>query len=196
MNNNTFMTMTAAEIDLLKRVLSTAKNYLEFGSGKSTELAVTFNNIEIIDVIESDADFLKKAIHENPNIAPHIASGRVRAHHVDIGKTTEWGYPEGTEKKESWPNYAKIIHSLEHKHDAILVDGRFRISCILEIVAKKYNPCVIVVHDFWLRNGYHPVLNFLNVLGSADTMGVFVPRQYINLQLLKQCQEHFLFYAD
>ena len=188
--------MTNNELDVLKNVLSNAKNYLEFGSGKSTELAITFENIETIDSIESDADFLKSVIHQNPEIAPHIESGRVRTHYVDIGKIKEWGIPEGTEKQENWPNYAKIIHSLELNHDTILVDGRFRISCVLEIVAKQYSPCVIVVHDFWLRNEYHGVLNFLNILVSADTMGVFVPRQNIDFQLLKKYQEKYLYYVD
>lgn len=187
------MTMTAPELEILHKMLSKAQHYLEFGSGKSTEFAVSYDNIKTIDCIESDPNFLEDVIHQNELISSHIASGRVTTHPIDIGATGEWGFPVDESPQDIFTDYSMKVHGLDHQHDTILVDGRFRVACVLEILAKKYHPCNILIHDFWHRNEYHAVLNFLDVQASIDSMGVFTPRQNIDLQKLEEMRESYRF---
>ena len=50
-------TMTNKELILLQKAMSSSNNYLEFGSGNSTCIAVESESIRSITVVESDPDF-------------------------------------------------------------------------------------------------------------------------------------------
>lgn len=49
--------MTNKELILLQKAMSSSNNYLEFGSGNSTCIAVESESIRSITVVESDPDF-------------------------------------------------------------------------------------------------------------------------------------------
>ena len=70
--------------------LQSCKEYLEYGSGGSTYFASSIPNLKVYSV-ESDKDFkenLEKDIENNPD-----RKNNPKLYHVDIGKTSKWGFP-------------------------------------------------------------------------------------------------------
>ena len=53
-----------------------------------------------------------------------------------------------------------------------LVDGRFRVACALEALARCRPHTILLFHDFWNRTPYHPVLAFTDWLGSCDSLAI------------------------
>ena len=102
--------------------------------------------------------------------------GRLHLHLVDIGKTKAWGFPVDESRKESWKSYPEIVHQLDGDWDTVLIDGRFRVACVVNVLLRVDPRCRILIHDFWNRNSYHVVLNYLDVVRSVDTLGVFRKR--------------------
>ena len=62
-----------------------------------------------------------------------IKNKRINLNHVDIGPLKEWGNPLNEESKFKWHNYSEAIISVAKTNniDLVLVDGRFRVACIL-----------------------------------------------------------------
>ena len=56
--------------------------------------------------------------------------------------------------------------------DLVLIDGRFRVACALEVLARCRPHAVLLFHDFWNRTPYHPVLAFTDWLGSCDSLAI------------------------
>lgn len=67
--------------------------------------------------------------------------------------------------------------------DVVLIDGRFRLACIMQAVMNVRPDTLIVVHDFWNRPAYHLALNYLDVVARVDSLGVFVRKADYNRTL-------------
>lgn len=171
--------MTGPELKLLKKSLGNCTSYLEFGSGESTKLAVKFTNIKKIDSVESDKKFIEKNLLTDTDIIQSLDSNRLRIHFIDIGPTKKWGYPTDTSTKHLWPNYSTNIFNGNKDYDLVLVDGRFRISCVLNTILNT-SDSKILIHDFWNRPQYHLVLRFLDEIESVDTFGLFKKKEPVN----------------
>ena len=172
--------MTDRERDCLVSILTETRSYLEFGMGASTALACQQASIQRIDAVESSARFAQKYYEQSEEIRNNMGLGRLVIHQVDIGPVGNWGYPTDESTMGRWRNYPQIVQSLAGQWDTILVDGRFRVACVLHSLMQVDQRCRIVVHDFWNRNGYHEVLNYVNVDASVDSMGVFRRRPECN----------------
>lgn len=147
------------------------KNYLEFGSGGSTFLALINSNANVYSV-ESDLNWISYL--ECWNI---IKQNKHRLHfkHIFIGETGEWGIPiEVENNKKLFPSYSKIIFEKlsDIDFDLVFIDGRFRIACALQTALKCLigNSMQILIHDFNDRPHYHVILNFFNIIDTADNM--------------------------
>lgn len=165
--------MTQNELNLLKKQLASATYYLEFGSGNSTLLATEYANIRKAMIMESDYDFMTRLIFSNPLLRKAVDEDRFLFFHADIGPTKQWGYPADDSRKAFWPEYASYPFRKGKQYDLVLVDGRFRIACILQACLYLPPGTKIIVHDFYDRPYYHIVLLFLDELERADTMGLF-----------------------
>jgi hypothetical protein len=190
------MEMSPREVKLLKSWLAKAHRYLEFGAGRSTERALAHPGICRIDSVESSAVFAREVLPANPVIQAGIAEGRLRIHHIDIGETGSMGYPVNKSRRESWPAYPESVHALDGPWDTVLVDGRFRLACIANVLLSESRDAVILVHDFWNRNQYHPILNHLDVLESGDRMGVFRARPRPDLSALRKLADEHRYVAQ
>ena len=69
-----------------------------------------------------------------------------------------------------------------------MVDGRFRVACILKIILEfhKYSNFKVMVHDFWKRDEYHVVLKYLDIIDTVDTMGLFSIKKNVDLKLVEK----------
>ncbi|RDU65312.1 hypothetical protein CQA53_06440 [Helicobacter didelphidarum] len=173
--DKTYLPMYAnpTEIELFARHIINAKSYLEFGCGGSTFL-VAYITQATITSIESSKDFIA-LLSRNELIANNLH--RINLCHIDIGETGAWGFPIDESKKENYPLYSRSIFEARQDFDVIFVDGRFRVACILNAIL--YCPqSTIIVHDFFNREAYHIVLEFLECIERVETLGVFKVAKY------------------
>ena len=77
--------------------------------------------------------------------------------------------------------------------DPILIDGRFRVACVLQSILHCHeNPNLqILVHDIWPRKQYYVVLEFLNEVHRVDTLGVFSIRDNISLKKVERLYHEY-----
>ena len=178
--------MTSAEIEFFESCLDKAQHYYEFGSGGSTKLAASMGlNVH---GVESDRRWLEQLQSE--------VGDACQVNHVDIGPTKEWGYPVDLRAADQFPNYSRSIHTQDLPFDLILVDGRFRVASTLEsidYVMDKGDPASarIFIHDFWNREFYKPVLEFLDAEKTVETAGLFKIKANINRDQLKKVKTAF-----
>ena len=185
------MLMSPSEKDLLKKYTSTSKEYLEFGSGGSTFYVLKNSPSAMVISVESDAgwiEFIRKW-----NYIRESEKNRLRIHIVDIGQTGEGGVPVQMERKHSFPDYSSSVFSQINPEyiDTVLVDGRFRVACILQTILHCSQDVVILVHDFKNRFYYHAILNFLDEIEFTETLAVFKIKPDINYDKVRECYEYF-----
>lgn len=178
--------MTPEEAGLLRDASRDRHHVVEFGCGGSTLLFLE-NEVGFIDSVESDKAWAAR-VRGEPRAAAALRSGRLRIHNVAIGRTKAWGYPADEASKSLWPGYPLAIWSDlgSPAVDFVLIDGRFRVACALVALLHIGTPALIAVHDFWTRTkAYGEILDFLDVVDRAGSLGVFAPRGDIDQLRLK-----------
>lgn len=184
--------MTNLEIQLLSSKLENAKNYLEFGAGQSTKFALSFPNINFIYSIESDFSYIKLLINDL-KISDKVISGMLHILYANIGPTKDFGYPIEP-PNDKYLNYTtNIWNNLPKDFDTILIDGRFRIATTLLSILYINNISTILIHDLNNRPAYHKVLEFVDILDSADSLIACKPKQTIDYKRLNQVIAENLF---
>jgi hypothetical protein len=171
--------MTKTEQEMFVSYLKNTYFLLEFGCGGSTALAGAIG-VEKIASVDSDPAWLTKV-----SGTAELQGKTFIPFHVDIGPTGAWGTPSDTTQASKWPKYYTSVWSrLSETPDLIFVDGRFRVACILYSLLKCEANSIYVIHDFWNREHYHCVLEFLDCVDKADTLGVFKAKQTIDWRAL------------
>jgi len=154
---------------LLRKELTKATRYFEWGAGESTKLAVRQQNVVQVHSAESDRDFIETELLTDEFVRESVESGRLKFHLVDIGPTGRWGRPIDNHAQHKWGAYAEAISADEAQWDLVLVDGLFRVACVAAALLKS--PDVrLLIHDFWRRKRYRPVLNFCEEIETADQL--------------------------
>jgi tetratricopeptide (TPR) repeat protein len=167
--------MTASERKLYEKYLQSAPSILEFGAGGSTVLAGKLGVKNIVSV-ESDASWLERISYRE-----ELKNVQYLPFYVDIGVTGEWGYPTELTSAPRWPNYYNSVWAkIDQSPNLVLVDGRFRVACVLSTLLHLDSQSVIVIHDFWDRPFYHVVLPYLVCIDRVDNIGVFRSRDDID----------------
>lgn len=170
--------MSPGEAELFKRCLDQATSYFEYGSGGSTVWAVEHGLT--VHGVESDRQWvgaLKERLGEPCQVDV-----------VNIGPTREWGFPASLEHQERFPDYSRAIDRHATAFDLILVDGRFRVACVMSAIRHclAHNAATdntrIFIHDFWNRPQYHTVLDFLEPLQQCESAGVFRIKPGVELE--------------
>ncbi len=148
-------------LDKLKK----SKFYFEYGSGSSTLVASNLNKKFIS--IELDKKYyleLKKKIKND------------QVKFFNIGPVGEFSYPIFKLKKKivNYINSIDTYLSNEDYPDLILIDGRFRIACCLNIlkhIQKKSLKVLILLDDYEKRESYK-ILNKFFKIKSIGRMAV------------------------
>lgn len=163
--------------DTFRALLAQTKYYLEFGSGGST-VAAARANISTITV-ESDPYFAAAVKEKIGADAPNTMLV------VNIGTTTEWGYPLFTRKTKKrvqhWASYVcKPLNQIDQLSkgfpDLILIDGRFRRACALASAERAIRNCAtttICFDDYAGRAWYHDVERYLPRPEMIGRMAIF-----------------------
>ena len=158
--------MPAAETLALEAHYGAAEVILEYGSGLSTLMAADLPGKRITSV-ESDAGLLAEMqnwLTQNPPASlPHL-------HLANIGATRRWGYPAKDDGFRRWPSYVQSVWDLPDfaAPDVVLVDGRFRLACLLTVALRCQRSTVVLVDDYADRPAYHaaePMLGAPQMIG-------------------------------
>lgn len=194
--------LSETEVAILKEHLKECKNYLEFGAGASTFLALMNSEAKIISV-ESDPEWLNlmrrwKLIRENENV-------RCTFKHVDIGPVGAWGVPVGDSGRKRYPLYSVTPFegcesSSECPYDLIFIDGRFRVACTMMSILHAAPRTKIIIHDFTNRPEYHTVKKFLNTelecTPEEGTMCVFTVKPDFDRERVRNMYEEYKYNFD
>src|SRR5687767_6594573 len=140
--------MTAPEIECFRRHLDVASNYVEFGCGGSTYMAVK-SPVKNIWSTDSDPQWIEK-LRQEPPIRAAVREQRLHFFCPELGKVGAWGRLDAEGDKTSWHRYhADVWRKLDGSSiDLVLIDGRFRVSCALQAALRVRADCPILIHDF------------------------------------------------
>jgi hypothetical protein len=178
--------------DLLASLLSTCHSFVEYGSGGSTLLAFA-HQVPYIFSVESDRTWLQAVEARRDAMAPPYKGIHV-AQWVDIGATGDWGYPLSSERHADYWKYPMAPWTREVSQagaDLVLIDGRFRVACLLLTCAHAGPGTTILFDDYVDRHHYHSVERLVRPVRHVDRMAVFKPgnripmgEDFLNLLLL------------
>jgi hypothetical protein len=202
--------MHSNETVLFMEYLKKSKRYLEFGLGGSTCLAIQYNNIEKIYSVEASSLWISK-IENYKQISQSIRNERLTIDYVDInGDDNHWSYPIDDSKKNNWHNYYNPWLGVDFDPDFILVDGRFRVACILYIIIIFYDDSIlpkvksgterkndindanqldqlyIAIHDYDFRPHYHIVEEFLDIVVFEKSLYIFIIKKGMTREKINQ----------
>ena len=164
--------------------LARARNYLEYGSGGSTVLANQL--VTNLVSVDSDASFLADV---RRTLSRHDRRAMAKLIHVNIGMTVDWGFPvfqKPTRRRvRRWEEYAKApwryFRTIGQQPDLVLVDGRFRVACVLEslLSLSPLSETKILLDDYVDRPEYAVVEDYADVK-IVGRMAVLHPRRLVD----------------
>lgn len=178
-----------------RQELAKARNYLEYGSGGSTLLAnKTVTNLVSVD---SDASFLADV---RQKLCASDRRAMAKLIHVNIGLTVDWGMPVFTRptrrRIRRWEEYSKApwryFRTIGQQPDLILVDGRFRVACVLEslLSLSPLSETKILLDDYVGRAEYEVVEQYADV-ELVGRMAVLRPRRLVDrIQVRRLVREY------
>ena len=152
--------MSNKEIIALSYFMNPNNIYFEFGSGGSTNLA-SYYNIKTYSV-ESDVKW-HEILKNNNIIANYIT--------IDL-KVRDSGYPGNETNLDDWKKYIQA-YKKEYNANVILIDGRFRVACALDLFPKIKKDTIIFVHDYE-RLQYHILEKFYIKVIIWDTLALLI----------------------
>src|SRR6202011_2502413 len=106
---------------------------------------------------------------------------------ANIGLTEEWGCPmfkRPTKRRiAKWGRYVTApweqLQNRGIEPDTILVDGRFRVACVLQSILNlgSASNCFILLDDYSDRSEYRAVEEFTDIHAVYGRMAVIVKKQ-------------------
>ena len=165
------LTMPAAEAEVLRAAYEGAETILEYGSGGSTALAAMMEG-KTVFAVESDHAWTTRMkawfVANPPNADLHL-------HYVDIGPTKDWGMPVDDRAIRRFPDYALSVWDRDDfRHpDVVLIDGRFRVGCLLIVAFRITRPVTALFDDYGPRAVYHRVEEMLRPAAMIGRMARF-----------------------
>lgn len=179
--------MSEQEARLFEAFVRRADIYLEFGAGGSTCLAAQYART-IISVDSSDQWLSKVRL-----AVAEVASPRLSLHKIDIGPIGDWGVPTDPSQRNKWPAYSLDVWSEpdSNRADLCLVDGRFRVACFAETVARAQMGAIILFHDFESRQHYHVVKPLARCIAVSEDLSVFQKDASSDIEQARRLAEEF-----
>jgi hypothetical protein len=194
-------TFSKKEIELFDKTIRDSKCYLEFGCGWSTIRATEYSLAKKIYSVESDVKWFDNISYYLSTMC--IGNGsRTKIYHAYIGPTKEWGMPEDLDPNSAvyysnlFPDYSEKIFSFLSKYerpDTILIDGRFRVACTLASILNCKGSPTIIIHDFTIRDYYHILLKYIDIVTTEDTMCIFKIKDKIDIDIVIQDYDKYKF---
>jgi hypothetical protein len=87
----------------------------------------------------------------------------------------------------------QVWRQLSASPDAVLIDGRFRVACLLQAIVHGKPDSLLLFHGFTDRPDYQVVLRHADMLARVDTLAVLrAKRQVDGTAVLHDLFDHFL----
>ena len=150
--------MNLDEIAAFSRYRDKSSNYFEFGCGGST----VFCNSEQRKIKSVD-----NSLHWINKVKPLVGS-TTELIYVNTGPVLEYGIPADQKQTSLFADYSLAFSKRDSDTDLVLIDGRFRVACGLQIVLSEYSG-IVLLHDAD-RTEYKPLFNFFTVLERVDNL--------------------------
>lgn len=146
------LTFALKERQFLTRHYETAETILEYGSGGSTVLGAQLGRR--VFSVESDKAWADRLAAYIDPISPNV-----HVHYADIGPTGAWGVPTRAREYRKFPGYALSVWDRPDfvQPDLVLIDGRFRASCLVAVMLRTTRPVTVLFDDYRKRSYYHGV---------------------------------------
>ena len=175
--------------ELFKRLVSNASAYGEYGCGAST-IWVAHNTATIIYSIDTSMEWIKNVKNEVGDRPNQLLT------HVDLGDLGEWGRPRSYKYRNNIINYLDGIWKNEFKPDVVLIDGRFRVACLLYSLLNSKPSTQILFDDYLGREHYHLVEEFVTVTETCGDQVLFVvPENFDRISATKEL-ERFMYVME
>ena len=158
--------------NFFKKKLKNSKHYFEYGAGSSTLYAdmneKKFTSIEL----DKSFFFMIKERLKKKNIF-----------FINLGPVGEFSYPLFKNKKKilSYVNSINPYFNKKIYPDFILIDGRFRVACCLNlllIMNKKKIKSTILIDDYKKRDHYK-ILKFFFYIKRVGRMAILDPKKKV-----------------
>jgi hypothetical protein len=190
--------MKDSEIELFKKYLKQSNNYLEYGSGGSTLFAIE-NNIKNIFSIETDKEWYNKLM--NHDKIKNFENINIQL--IDL-KCIWWEYVSWCREKKDInrvknPNFYKYViafKDINFDADLVLIDGRFRVCCLLNLYDFLNLNTIILFHDYTTRPFYHVIENFYEKIEANGSLQVLKKKENINIELLEKLKDDYKLIID
>lgn len=165
------LTLPEAEADWVRMHYAQASTIFEYGSGGSTVLAAEAPGKTVFSV-ETDPEWhamMGRYFETSPPEA------QLYLLHADIGPVKKWGRPKSD---EAWRRYHKYPlapwdHPSFQHPDVILIDGRFRLACLVAAAYRCTRPVTVLFDDYADREAYHQAADFAEVAETRGRMARF-----------------------
>lgn len=150
--------MTLAETAAFTRYRDRSRNYFEFGCGGST----VFCNSALRKTksVDNNQEWLNK-------VRPLIGS-TTELIYINTGPVLEYGNPADPIQTTGFADYSLAFSQRDPNTDLVLVDGRFRVACALQIVISDYTG-IVLLHDAE-RPEYQPLFKFFTVVERVENL--------------------------
>lgn len=145
--------------------LSRSRVYVEYGCGGSTVMAFRESSAKIISV-DSDKWWLDYVF----NFISGDAS-RLDACHVDLGEVGSWGFPLSSDADGSV--YCSWPWGRTKSADLVLVDGRFRVACLMKTLLSARPGTTVVFEDYYGRDFYYAAEKVADPIKRVGRSAVF-----------------------
>lgn len=163
--------------------LDRSTTYFEYGSGGSTYHAYLRPNIRKIYSVESDRRWYNEVKNK-------VTDERLVYYLNDMEcAPNNWGYPGPTCPTEQKIKYSSYLPNLSPEErnsiDLVMIDGRFRVACLLKCYGQVSEECVFLFDDFWNRPQYHIVLTYFESIDPYMNRQMAVLKQRKNMVVPK-----------
>jgi hypothetical protein len=183
-------------IAIFKALISNAQTYLEYGSGGSTRLAARY--AKTVVSVDHDRAFLEAV---GQQIYKTACCTQFKPIVVNIGISGPWGYPVFTQPTNSrlqrWKSYPAapwtFLQQRMLEPDLILIDGRFRVACVLESLLRlgPKSTCNILVDDYAGRPHYKSIEKFGDLVAMHGRMAHFRKPCGLDVEKCRRVLEDF-----
>mmetsp|Transcript_12481 Transcript_12481/g.26361 ORF Transcript_12481/g.26361 Transcript_12481/m.26361 type:complete len:429 (+) Transcript_12481:18-1304(+) len=194
--------MFPEEFQFIVKLMANLKpvSYLEWGCGKSTSFYPLLAS-ETVYAIDGYPPWCEK-VEEEPRVKCMVEEGKLKFLCKDLlgangnplnllptGRLSRNSTDEDVEAAMSM--YVNAIDDTAASSlDLALVDGRFRVQCAIKLLPFLKEDSVLLMHDFWIRKAYHPIVfEYYYVIGYARSV-VALKKKHLGLSKQVESQVH------
>lgn len=165
-----------------------ARVYGEYGLGAST-LWMDANTSARIIGVDTSADWVVQTQAQLTRDVHDIV-------HIDVGPVAKWGRPRSFRKRRNFIHYIEGIWTSDAVPDVVLIDGRFRVACLLTTLLHARPGTRIVFDDYIGRKTYHLVEEFVPPDAKNTRQAMFTVPERRNMTAIKRLRDQFVMVID